>query len=196
MYPRVDVVGYTMFTSSHLKNHLAKITKMLKKTHMLNDHRAIVIVSALFVEKTINDFLSSIIPDFNKLDKKRYWTFSLKIDLSNSFKLCPKKYFKYSHKIREIRNEFAHNSEIISISDLDPKYMKSLLSFCDNIEGREQIKDMNSIEIYLFVIKTLIVNIMMRAQGNKCWNIFLRTEQFKENLHEYIGTLEPTSLYF
>lgn len=196
MHSPIDVIKDIPFTSDHLKNYLSKINSMIDKLRSLNDDRALVIVAALFVEKAIDDYLSSLIPDFLKIEDERDMTFSLKIKLASSFKLCHSSFFKCSHKIREIRNEFAHNIEIERINDLDSSYLISLQTHCKNWGHEEEIKDLDFIDIFQHVSKTIILNLMMRVHVNNIMTRYIRTKQFKQNFLNYISQLDPNSLSF
>ena len=59
-----------------------QIDETLKYVIDLHDDRLLVLIGALFVENTIDNFLSAVIPDFKLISNNRDFTFSMRITLA------------------------------------------------------------------------------------------------------------------
>jgi hypothetical protein len=82
------------------------------------EDRALVIVGALLLEAGIDDLLHTLIPGYKALRNNRDFSFSAKIELARSLKLCPDTVFNGADTIRQIRNAFAHDLSVKSLSKL------------------------------------------------------------------------------
>jgi hypothetical protein len=88
------------------------------------EDRALVIVGALLLEAGIDDLLHTLIPGYKGLRNNRDFSFSAKIELARSLNLCPDKVFNGVDTIRLIRNAFAHDLKVKSLSKLPKRQSK------------------------------------------------------------------------
>ncbi len=83
------------------------------------DDRSKVILGALVVEANLDHLLATWMPGFVKLSKSKDFTFSLKTETLRAMELIPPHILDAVDLIRGIRNHFAHNLNIATLSDLD-----------------------------------------------------------------------------
>jgi hypothetical protein len=100
---------------------------LLKKVHDAGDERSMVLVSAMMCETYIDRLLSILLPKYSRLlDDSANFTFSTKIKLLESFEIVPLHLTRAADLVRQVRNEFAHNLKVSSLSDVDPKIIRKL----------------------------------------------------------------------
>lgn len=122
-----------------------EVPKHVKNFNQFTEDRNAVIYFALFVEYHVNKMIEILMPDFNNLIGTSKASISLKINLLDSFKLLPKQIFESARCINNIRNEFAHEIEIINLEDLNSlpndrkkKTVDKLTSLTNEYEGDYQ----------------------------------------------------------
>ncbi|KQB43140.1 hypothetical protein RCH33_664 [Flavobacterium daejeonense] len=101
------------------KNWNKEVPKYVQNFNKYTEDRNAVIYFALFVEYHINKTIEILFPDFDSLIGISKANISLKINILDSFKLLPKQIFESARCINNIRNEFAHEINIINLDDLD-----------------------------------------------------------------------------
>lgn len=194
MFSEIDVIKGMPFTAEDLDQYVSQVNEILDRLGKLNDDRALVIVAALFVEKAIDDYLSSLIPDYFKNKITRMLNFFNKIELARSFLLCPSRLINQAHTIREIRNEFAHNIEINKINELKSMNIKSLKKILNNAVGGEEYIDQDSITIFQQACTIIILNMSMRTRVNRMINLYIRSKEFQKDFYKFIGKLDVSNL--
>jgi hypothetical protein len=102
------------------------LPELFKKTESLNDDRLLAIVTALIVEDRIDAALRAFLPKYTKLAERTDFTFSLKIALIEALAQIPPIFTRTATIIRKIRNEFAHNLNIVSFLEVKPALMTDL----------------------------------------------------------------------
>lgn len=91
-----------------------------------DDDRALVLVGALVVENAIDQLLTVYIPGYKTLKGNRDFTFSMKISLARSLRLCPSRLFSAADAIRLIRNDFAHELSNSVFDECKPEHLQSI----------------------------------------------------------------------
>jgi hypothetical protein len=111
------------------------LPELFSKTQSLNDDRLLAIVTALIVEDRIDAALSSFLPRYARLVDQTDFTFSMKISLVEALAQIPPMLTRAATIMRKIRNEFAHNLEITSFTQVKPALMVDLKNLRANIYG-------------------------------------------------------------
>jgi hypothetical protein len=101
---------------------------LFSKTAGLTDDRLLAIVTALVVEQRVDVLLGSFLPGYKHLAEGRDLTFSLKIGLAKALGFIPPRILRAATMIREIRNEFAHDLDILSFAQLKIDLIRGLTS--------------------------------------------------------------------
>ena len=121
--------GKTIFRRPFNRDPLEEddASALLKKVHDAGDERSMVLVSAMICETYIDRLLSILLPKYSRLlDNSASFTFSTKIKLLESFEIVPLHLTRAADLVRQVRNEFAHNLKVSSLSDVDPKIIRKL----------------------------------------------------------------------
>lgn len=92
----------------------------------LADERAVVVVGALCVEDCLDQMINALFPSSTILHENRDFTFSLKIDIIQAFKLIPSRILHHSDVVRKMRNDFAHNLEFKSLLSLSAERLQAM----------------------------------------------------------------------
>ena len=92
----------------------------------LTDERAIVLVGALCVEDCLDRMISAFFPASKILHENRDFTFSLKIDILQACSLIPRRILHHCDLIRSLRNDFAHNLDFQTLSDLGDTKLRNM----------------------------------------------------------------------
>lgn len=82
------------------------------------DDRSKVILGALVVEANLDHVLATWMPGFARLTNSKDFTFSLKTETLRAMELIPPHILDAVDLIRGVRNDFAHNLDIATLSDL------------------------------------------------------------------------------
>ncbi|MWB96228.1 hypothetical protein GON26_17840 [Flavobacterium sp. GA093] len=101
------------------KNWNQEVPKHVENFNLYTEDRNAVIYFALFVEYHVNKMVEILMPDFDSLIGISKSPISLKINLLDSFKLLPKQIFEAARCINNIRNEFAHEINMVNLEDLN-----------------------------------------------------------------------------
>lgn len=129
--------GQSLFTKPFLdllrENELPKL---FKKVDGLNDHRLLTIVTALLVENRVDAILKFVYPRYDRLLDRQEYTFSMKLTTLEALRYLPPSICNTSNVIRKIRNEFAHNLNLVKFDDLRAKTKKGMLSSWKESYGR------------------------------------------------------------
>ncbi|CAH1070285.1 conserved hypothetical protein [Candidatus Nitrotoga sp. 1052] len=134
--------GKTIFSHPFNRSLLEEddASKLLKKVHDAGDDRSMVLVSAMVCETYIDLLLAILLPKYSRLlDGAGNFTFSTKIKLLDSFEIIPSHLTRAADLVRQVRNEFAHNLEVSSLSDVDPKIFRKLRGLYDERKIRTDI---------------------------------------------------------
>lgn len=157
-----------------------QIDEFMHKYAIMKDDRAMALVGGILLENYLDNFLRSIVP---KYKSKRY-TFQRKIDLAKSLCLIEPDMFNCLFRLKEIRNDFAHDLEMWSFNDVEDSKIQLLKDYSYNIFG---------ISIYKHdkagVFKTTTTNLALFLESYtrhvNLLNNFIRSEQFHESLQKY-----------
>lgn len=91
------------------------VSKMFKT----GDDRSKVLVAAMVSESFIDDMLGLLLPKYSLLlEDSNNFTFSTKIKLLESFEVVPRHLTVAADLIRRVRNEFAHNLHVDSLTQV------------------------------------------------------------------------------
>lgn len=82
-----------------------------------NDDRTISIICTSYLEMVIDEFLDNFIPNKNCIITKETGI-AFKLNLIRAFQIIPTHFINFSDCIKNIRNEFAHNHEVICFDDI------------------------------------------------------------------------------
>jgi len=116
----------------------------------LSDERAIVLVGALCVEDCLDRMINAFFLGSKILHENRDFTFSLKIDIVRACKFIPSRILDDCDLVRKLRNDFAHNLELKTLSDYEnlqavDQAIKAYQAYYDlNVLPRERFKDLVS----------------------------------------------------
>lgn len=105
-----------------------RLPEFFQKTAALNDERLLAIVAALIVEDRLDAALGAFLPRYGRLSDAKEYTFSLKIALLEALALIPPRILAAATIIRRIRNEFAHDLELESFSQLKGSLSNALMN--------------------------------------------------------------------
>lgn len=117
---------FWLYDSKDFDHTNARVLEAIKREQNAKDDRALVLVSCLTVEASINEFIEAFAPRFHPLFKKRDYTLALKTELARALALCPSWLFDCADTIRAIRNEFAHDLNVESLDDISPDKLRRL----------------------------------------------------------------------
>ena len=105
-----------------------KLPELFQKVDGLDDQRLLAIVTALLVENRVDAMLNLIFPRYKMLLDRQEYTFSMKLTTLEALRYLPASILKASHAIRKVRNEFAHNMDLVRFDDLDNKIKEVMMS--------------------------------------------------------------------
>jgi hypothetical protein len=89
------------------------------------DDRLFVVMCALVAEQYVDKMLELLIPDYDKGLRNRF-TFSLKLDLLEAYRIIPEHIISSGRTVNEIRNAFAHELRHYSFKDLDQRLIDKI----------------------------------------------------------------------
>ena len=167
-----------------------EVLDIFKRLTKLKEDRAIVLVGALFVENAVDQLITSIIPDFSKVNKRKEITFSVKIDLAKALNMAPSSILNCADRIRDIRNEFAHNIELETFDDLDERHYDSLKAHLykylpNNAPEKKTIDNYSFYELFRDATENTVLNLLIYAWNINVLNEYIRTDEFMQNLIKY-----------
>jgi hypothetical protein len=113
--------GDSVFTEPYIDYQFQpnQLPGFLQKIDRAGDDRSFVLVTAVVVERYLDELLQAIAPGYHKLADQRDFTFSLKIELLKAFGLIPPHIVQAADLLRKVRNEFAHNIECERLQHLN-----------------------------------------------------------------------------
>jgi len=147
--PVIELKGFTEWNK--------ELPKRVAYFNESSEERNGVTYLALFVEIELFRIIKIIFPDFSKYLGNA--NFSSAINYLRSFKLIPDHILDAAKCIKDIRNEFAHNINIVQLSDLEgQKMIEKLNEFVDTYQG--DYNYFKSEDTLLSRYKTVCMNII------------------------------------
>ena len=92
----------------------------------LADERAVVLVGALCVEDCLDRMINAFFPASKILRENRDFTFSPKIDIIEACKIIPSRILHHCDLVRKLRNDFAHDLKLKTLSDWGDKKFQAV----------------------------------------------------------------------
>jgi len=135
------------------------IPKRLAYFNKSNDERNSVTYLALFVEQELFRAIKILFPDANK--HLPNLNFSQSINFLRSFRIIPDHILAAAKCVKDIRNEFAHNIEVLKLEDLKAKRQKLLSTldfFIENYQGDYDYFESDDTQLNRY--KTVCMNII------------------------------------
>lgn len=162
----------------------SRIDKMLRHVQGLNNDRLLVLQSALIIENALDEMLAAIMPGYRQLQKKRDFTFSLRIEVAKALRLIPAKILSCADLIRSIRNDFVHNLSIDAFSRLEPLTLQSMRDKASNlnVQTYEEYADI----FREFAVLTA-VSLYVYTEHISRLNDFIRSKDLPPNLKAFLG---------
>jgi hypothetical protein len=105
--------GESVFTEPFLtfSGRAQELPGLLKRIEGTGDDRSFVLLTAVVVERYLDNLIGQLAPGFVQLSDNREFTFSAKISILKSFRLLPPHILQAADLIRRVRNLFAHDFE-------------------------------------------------------------------------------------
>ncbi len=176
-------IGTLFKDSIDFESYLSKVQEYINKVGDYGDDRLLALVADLLVESTVDNYLSEIMPNYNKeLSDNKAFTFSLKIDIAMALRFSPKRYFEAAHIIRKIRNEFAHNLNITTFHDLKPELINKFECVFDRCLPFSETTYPTTARKYKALTRITVISFFMYARHLRLLNAYLRDDSFYENL--------------
>jgi hypothetical protein len=150
------------------------------------DERSLALVSAMISENYIDRILKLLLPTF---ELNRQGAASSKISLLAAFNIIPKHLTNAAVLVNKTRNEFAHNLNLTSFSELDhhkPEITRKMRDLCKS--RKMAVHDTNSEIRTLFdvIFQMATAGIIRFEENVRFYAEFTRTPQFIkaiENIH-------------
>jgi hypothetical protein len=108
---------------------------LFNKTAGLKDDRLLALVTALIVEDRLDAALGAFLPRYPRLTSTAEFRFSMKIALAEALGQIPPRILSAASVIRKIRNEFAHQLEIESLTGLKSSLTADLKNLRADVYG-------------------------------------------------------------
>jgi len=158
----------------------------------LNDDRLLALIADLLVENAVENYLLAIIPRYEKdLSKKvEFQSLSFKIAVAKALCLSPPRLFEGAAVVREVRNQFVHNLEIESFSNLPTGKQDKI----DNIlacYGEKTAKGKSLPEKFKTLTFLTILGLRIYIRHVQLLNSFLRDERFLNSLGDFCRNKKP-----
>jgi hypothetical protein len=183
-YKQMDEI----ITESEFSKIVAEFQSYLKRLALLNDDRLYALVANLLVENMIDNYFAEIMPKYSKseLSKKIDFTVSLKIDVAKELRFSPPKLFNGAKVINQIRNDFAHNLEITKFDDLKEKRINDIYKILNSYTPRScLLRNRPLRERFSSLVLETIIGLNFNLRQVHMLNLFIREDQFYENLRAY-----------
>lgn len=130
------------FSKEIIKKWNEEVPTHIQRFNNYKEDRNAVLYLTLFVEYHLNQCLSILFPDFDSLLGLSKTATSSKINFLASFRILPVQIFDAMRCLNNIRNEFAHDIDVINLSDLSSltgsrlnRTVTKLTELTDNFEG-------------------------------------------------------------
>jgi len=151
----------------------------------IEDDRTLSLVGALITENAVDGLLAAYIPDYMNLIEHGDFTFSMKINLARSLRLCPTRLLSAADAIRKVRNEFAHDLYITKFGQCKPENIKLVHDHLRQINKRDTEKK-EARELF----KLLVMYIFMALKSyqyhvEKLNNYIRKSEEFMNHFKKY-----------
>lgn len=149
----------------------------------LADERAVVLVGSLCVEDCLDRMINAFFPASKVLHENRDFTFSLKIDILRACKFIPSRILDHCDLIRKLRNDFAHNLGLKTLSDRGKKFQSVVQaiesyqpSYATNVSPRKRFEEL-----------VALVCVALRAYTThvESMRTFLDSQSFMESLKAF-----------
>lgn len=150
----------------------------------IENDRAFVLVGALLMENAINMLLAAIIPNFRSYNEKTDATFSTKIELARDLKIVPIRHLNVADRIRDIRNDFAHELEMDSFDKISENKAQSLRTFLDTYTEGES-KGKNVKEVFQLLVTKSTLALWIFSKHVSLLNDFIRSDSLKKPLQNF-----------
>jgi len=151
----------------------------------LDNDRALALVGSIIVENHVDELISSLAPGYKNLIENKDYTFSLKIELAKSLRICPIRFFTYADNIRAIRNQFAHNLKIESFSDIPKEYLRKMHEHVGEACEVTISRDEPDREVFAKMVLYLILILYVYSEHVKKLNNCIRDTDFYKYLSLY-----------
>jgi len=178
--------GESLFTKPFISPPGERIfdQELFEKMRRTRDDRSLAIVSALVLEYCIDDLLQTWIPEYNKLAENRDFTFSMKIDLLDAFKLVPHHILKCADCVRKIRNDFAHDLDLDSFEQIKQKNKNILKAMYEHLFGNSTSQGKSTRELFEKVAWVAIVGVCAYKPNIAILREVIQSNEFLEELEE------------
>ena len=142
--------------------------RLYKKLEETKDDRSKVLVAALIVEYEINKILEMIFRKPKKIIENRDVSFALKIDLIEGLGLIPQHIIDCADAVRTVRNKYAHELDIDSLSNLDKAIVNMLVTRHGKIPqmNKDKIEDVR--ELFRRICFVAISGLALYEYNIKC----------------------------
>jgi hypothetical protein len=138
------------------------------------DHRVLILVGGLLVENALDQLLAAIIPGYSALQENKDFSFSMKIALGRSLRLCPSRLFGAADTVRRIRNEIAHNLATTTFDQISADLRNSMRGHVQQFDN-EQNLEIPHHEMYFICCSQITTAFRFYTRHLSRLNVFLRS---------------------
>lgn len=150
----------------------------------IDNDRAIVLVGSLLMENAIDMLLAAIIPKFNSFNEKSLVNLSIKIELARDLKIIPPQHLNVADRIRDIRNDFAHELEMNSFDKIPENYVESLRDFLD-MYTKDESKGKSVKEVFKLLVTHSTLALWLFSKHVYLLNDFIRSDKLLDALRDF-----------
>jgi hypothetical protein len=182
---------YTFKIEKAIAESKNMITNYLQRVAKLNDDRLLVLIADLLIENAVDDYLSAIIPMYEKLQANE--SLHTRIAIAKGLKLSPSKFFDGADIVRQIRNKFVHQLEIESFEafeKLKPKLVHKMEAMLRTYFPRRPLAKGPLREAFKSLALYTLVGINTYVPNIRSLNSFLRDDAFLESLVNFLNEKE------
>lgn len=160
-----------------------KVDGIMSKVMSIKNDRLLVLLGALIIENSLDEFLSTIIFKYKTLRDNRDFTFSMKILLAKSFRYIPNFIFNSVDCVRVMRNDFIHDLSIDSFEKMAPEKLQSMKQHLSNFVS-EKYPSNDS----MFRNLVLYTSLALFGYSSHVLKLssFLRSKDFMKSLVDHI----------
>jgi len=149
-----------------------------------DNDRAIVLVGALIIENAIDMLLAAIIPKFKSFNKKTDASLSMKIELARDLKIVPTRHLNVADRIREIRNDFAHDLVMNSFDKIPENKVESLRDFLD-MYTKDESKGKSVKEVFQLLVTYSTLALWLFSKHVSLLDDFIRSDKLLDSLRDF-----------
>lgn len=142
------------------------------------DDRSLAVVGALILENAVDELLDAHIPSYKNIQDNANFSFSMKINLARSLRLCPTRLFRAIDAVRQIRNDFAHSLSISSFLECKPEHIRSVKGHLQQINP-----GLANVELSSEQFKNLVSLVFLSLRGYR--HHVHRLNEFVRNSDEF-----------